>query len=403
LGIIASANTPRPTVLVLLGAYWPGHEATGPVQSLTALCRALSDEFDFKVVARDRPFGAGSPSAFPETWGCEDFAQVRYCPVSVYGAVGLRQILLATPHDVLLLNGFFDREFTIPSLILRRSRLVPRRPTIMSPRGEFSAGALALKKKRKRAYLAFARRTGLLADVWLHTTGQREFDDVRRVYPWARGILQAPNVRTPIGRPTPKVAEEIGGAACRLAYLGRIARVKNLDYALRALRSVRAPVEFDIFGPISEPDYWAACGRIIATLPANVKVRHVGSIANSAVPATLARYHLFFMPTRGENFGHAIFDALAAGLPVLISDQTPWQDVERQEAGWSLPLDRPERFAAAIDRLAGMSAEERSRLRKGALRLAERVAAESDALSENRTMFRAVLGGGVGFHGLRGA
>jgi glycosyltransferase involved in cell wall biosynthesis len=378
-------------VLVLLGACWPGHEDTGPVQSLIALRRALSDEFDFKVVARDRPFGAGSPSAFHETWGCQDFAQVRYCPVSVYGAVGLGEILRATPHDMLLLNGFFDREFTIPALILRRSGRVPRRPTIVSPRGEFSEGALALKKKRKRAYMAFARRWGLLADVWLHATGQRELEDVRRVCPWARGILQAPNVRTPIGRPSPKVAEEIGGAACRLAYLGRIARVKNLDYALRALRSVRAPVQFDIFGPISEPDYWAACGRIIDTLPANVKVRHLGSIANTAVPATLAHYHLLFLPTLGENFGHAILDALAAGLPVLISDRTPWQDLERQEAGWSLPLEAPWRFAAAIDRVAGMSAGERARLRRGARALAEKSVAESDAVSRNRAMLRAVI------------
>jgi glycosyltransferase involved in cell wall biosynthesis len=234
----------------------------------------------------------------------------------------------------------------------------------------------------------------LLADVWLHTTGQRELDDVRRVYPWARGILQAPNVRDLNAPPEAPAADGTDGATCRLAYLGRIARVKNLDYALHALRSVRSPVEFDIFGPISEPDYWTACLRIMGTLPANVRVRHLGSIANAAVPATLARYHLFFLPTRGENFGHAIFDALAAGLPVLISDRTPWQDLERQEAGWSLPLDAPERFAAAIERIAGMSAGDRARLRRGALRLAERMAAESDAVSKNRIMFRAVLGDG---------
>ena len=80
------------------------------------------------------------------------------------------------------------------------------------------------------------------------------------------------------------------------------------------------------------------------------------------MPATLAGYDLFLLPTRGENFGHAIFDALEVGLPVLISDQTPWRDLERIGAGWSLPLADPDRFAATIDRLATLEPSERDRV-----------------------------------------
>ncbi|MFN4095822.1 MAG: hypothetical protein ACK4GG_03540, partial [Sphingomonas sp.] len=51
----------RPTILILIGAFWPGHEATGPNLSIKALCETLGDRFEFRIVARDRAFGAAEP------------------------------------------------------------------------------------------------------------------------------------------------------------------------------------------------------------------------------------------------------------------------------------------------------------------------------------------------------
>jgi glycosyltransferase involved in cell wall biosynthesis len=149
---------------------------------------------------------------------------------------------------------------------------------------------------------------------------------------------------------------------------------------------------FDIYGPISEPEYWRECERIIGTLPGHIAVSYRGEIPNRAVPATLARYDLFFLPTLGENFGHAIFEALANGVPALISDATPWRELEARDAGWSLPLDQPQQFAAAIDKLAAMGSDDRLQLRRGARRAAEQMVARSDAIARNREMFRTLIG-----------
>jgi glycosyltransferase involved in cell wall biosynthesis len=64
--------------------------------------------------------------------------------------------------------------------------------------------------------------------------------------------------------------------------------------------------------------------------------------------------HLFFFPTKGENYGHVIAEALEAGCPVLISDQTPWSDVGDFDAGWSFSLDNKEGFLDAIKELYKM-------------------------------------------------
>ena len=380
----------RPVILVLLGVFWPGHEATGPNQSFRSFALALKDEFTFKVVARDRPFGSNRALVPSGQWVDRGFAQFNYRETSILqGARGLGEILRTTAYDLLMMNGFFDREFTIPALMLRRSGRVPRRPTILSTRGEFAEGALGLKSFRKQFYLNFARHLGLVRDVWLHATGSREAEDLRNRCPFARGVLVAPNIRqieglSAIGNfATYPLA---GSSSLRLVFLGRIARVKNLTYALDVLRRVRPQVTFDIYGPIQDARYWQECRAIIDKLPANVSVTYKGEIANANVPEALAPYDLFFLPTHGENFGHAILDALSVGLPVLISDRTPFLDLERWNAGWSLPLDVKSAYVDAIEALSKFDPATRLRLRQGARELAVQVVQESDAVSRSRAM-----------------
>jgi glycosyltransferase involved in cell wall biosynthesis len=329
----------------------------------------LGDDFDFKVLAMPHlglPGTASNTGELPE----------------------LRRHLARSDYDLLYLNSFFDREFTIPALVARRLGRIPRRPTILSPMGEFSSGALRLKGGRKRAYLALARRLHLLRDVILHASGPEEAEDIRRTCPWAGGIVVAPDPRAL--RPLPPHKASADGPL-RVVFISRIDRMKNLGYALATLASVRVPIHFDIVGPVTHEDYWRECARLIERAPGHVAVRYVGTIPNSEVSPTLASYDLFFLPTLGENYCHAIVDALEAGTPVLVSDQTPWRDLERQEAGWDLPLADRGAFAAAIERFSEMDEGERMRFRRGARRLAERRIAEDDAVGRNRDMFRSVL------------
>ena len=387
---MSGAATRRPVVLVMMGAFWPQSESSGPNISLKGLCQALSDEFDFRILARDRPFGAANPLAESGVWIDQGYARILYCAIGWHGARRLWKILRETPFDILWLQGVQDREFSIPALILRRLGLIRAPVALLSTRGEFAHGAQALKSGRKQAWLAVVRATRMLADIWLHATGPREREDMMRRLSFARGIVEAPNVRAMIDMPHHAAAAD--SSILRLVFLGRISPVKNLDVALEVLGTVKARVAFDIYGPISDADYWTRrCLPLIAGLPANITAAYRGEIANEAVPAMLANADLLFLPTAGENFGHAIFEALACGVPALISDQTPWRDLCAQNAGWDLPLDKPGQFAATIDRLAAMPAAERRAWRQGARRMAERWHTASDGASASRAMLRQVL------------
>ena len=381
----------RPSILVMMGAFWPNNDASGPNQSLKSLATALGPWFDFRIVARDRPFGAGAPMAGSGEWHERGFARVRYCETGRAGARDLREILSGTPHDILWLNGFFDREFTLPALRLRRMGRIPRMPAIVSPRGEFGPGALGLKSGRKQLYIRALHWLGLLRDVTLHATSDAEAADIRAALPWVGKVAVAPNLRALLPRPDFIEAND----ALRIAFVGRVSPVKQLHYALDVLARVKARVNFDIYGPAQDEAYWRRCESQIATLPTNISVKWHGETPNEAIVAAIALADLFFLPTAGENFGHAIFEALCCGTPLLISDQTPWRDLESARAGWDLPLANPNAFAATIERFAALPPSARGKWRDGARAMAESWFERSDGVTRNRAFLMSLLSEGA--------
>ena len=361
----------RPAVLVLLGCFQRGLEATGPNQSMLGMAEKLGDRYRFSVVSETG--GDDIPGRWTTLNG------LRQLPLSrgALGARGLRKVLNEERHDLLMLNGFFDRQLTIPALVMRRLGVAPRTPALLAPRGEFAGSALALGQARKRAYLRLTKAAGLLRGVCLQATTDEEAEKIRAGLSSPPPILVGPNVRAL--PPLPPHRPRRDGEPLRLAFLGRVVPMKNLDFALRALGAVRQAVHLNIYGPLDDAAYWRECTAIAAKLPPNVTIESRGAISQDEVLPVLAEHDLFFLPSRGENYGHAIVEALAAGTPVLISDRTPWHDLEKEKAGWDLSLEDPARFAATIDRAASLSDEEWQALRNGARLRAERALGGEEA------------------------
>ena len=74
--------------------------------------------------------------------------------------------------------------------------------------------------------------------------------------------------------------------------------------------------------------------------------------------------------TKGENFGHTIYEALSASVPILISDQTPWRRLQEKNAGWDLSLEDPNKINSAIETAIKLNSVELRKMKKGAYQLA---------------------------------
>jgi glycosyltransferase involved in cell wall biosynthesis len=355
---------------VLCFASWflPGFKSGGPVRSLLNLTTGLGGDIEFRVVTRDRDLGDDRPypRREPGRWYPESGTLVRYMQPPYWRPGPVRRVIFEWQPDLLYFNSFMDPGLSIAPLAWRACGALPRRiPVLIAPRGEFSPGALGLKSTKKAAFLRIARQLPMYSDVTWHATSEAEAAQLRQWLGKTARIMLAPNLP-----PTPPPDRASGSVRprgrLRVVFLSRISRMKNLDAAIRIMQGVYSQVDFDIFGILEDRKYWDECQQLLRCLPPNVTARYRGVLGPQEVFAELSCADLLLLPTRGENFGHVILEALLAGCPVLVSDQTPWRGLESRLAGRDIPLDRLADFSAAIDWFARLPAVDYERWSAGA-------------------------------------
>lgn len=347
----------KPIVLVVIEHYLPGYRAGGPTRTIINMIKWLSEDFDFKVLTKDHDLGDDSPYKGIEygRWYEVEGAQVRYLSKTQTGLMQLRTIINGIDFDLCYLDSVFPTTI-LKILFMYRFGLLQRRPRILATRGQLNPGAMSLKTKKKKLFLLLAGWLGLYRNLFWHASNQTEKDGIEReiknVEP--NSIYMIADLPDPklLKLPAPQVSKLSN--QLRIVFVSRISRMKNLDYALECLTEFEGDIEFDIYGPMEDEKYWHSCLDIMATLPANIQVQYKGAVDHDQVLGIFAQYHLFFLPTRGENFGHVILEALCAGCPVLISDQTAWHEIEDFQVGWAHSLAEKEQFRQTLQHLLEM-------------------------------------------------
>jgi glycosyltransferase involved in cell wall biosynthesis len=377
-------------ILIPCDYYLPGFQAGGALRSLSNMVERLGEEFHFKVITRDRDLGDKQPykEISRGNWQPVGKAEVFYLSPGKFSMRRLRRLMWDTKHDVVYLNSFFSPHFTIKPLFLRRLGLLPKKPVILAPRGEFSSGSFGLKRHKKQIYHFLSKFIGLYTGVIWQASAEHEKVDILRLYGNSATVAIARDL--PFPQPDEKnqvQPHKKTGGRLKLVFLGRISREKNLDGALRILIGLAGKVEFNIFGPLEDGNYWTECQRIINMLSENIVVQYRGAVPYDRVRSVLEEHDLFFLPTLGENFGHVILEALVAGCPLLISNRTPWQDLEEKGIGWNLPLEHEESFREVLHRFVMMDHQEYTEFSKRAKDFGYKVLRDDDAVKQNRQLF----------------
>jgi glycosyltransferase involved in cell wall biosynthesis len=73
---------------------------------------------------------------------------------------------------------------------------------------------------------------------------------------------------------------------------------------------------------------------------------------------TISQYHALYLPTQNENFGHIIVETLQHRRPVVISNQTPWRNLENDAVGFDISLTDKQKFVNAIEKLGSLNQSE---------------------------------------------
>ncbi len=394
----------KPVILTSSDYYLPGYRAGGPLRTIANMVEHLGDSLSFRIVTRDRDFGIDTPYADcrPETWIRVGKAEVMYLPPEQLTFRGLRKVINGTDHDALYLNSFFSPVFTIMPLVLRRLGLIRRQPVVLAPRGEFSPGALRLKRMKKVCYTRSAGATGLYNNLIWQASSEMERDHIQERFGHGVPVHVAPDLAPPVDDiPIPLTSRRKQPGRLKALFLSRVCHMKNLDGALEMLHGLSGEVELHVYGPKEDPAYWQRCRQLIERLPPNVKVEDHGHVPNDRVPSIMQDHDLFLLPTRGENFGHVILESLLAGCPVLLSDRTPWHGLPEKGVGWDFPLDRPELFRAALQKCIDMDNHAFREMSARAIQHGRLIADDREVVARNRRLFQLAAGGNLSIESRR--
>jgi glycosyltransferase involved in cell wall biosynthesis len=377
----------KKTILLFIDWYLPGYKAGGPIQSCANLVDHLQEDYCFKIVTRDTDYCETKPyeSVKSNQWNTiSSNTLVYYFSSDELNKKNIYKLIENTEFDVVYLNGIFSYLFTIiPLLYFRKNK---KRKVIIAARGMFASGALAIKRQKKQLFLSFAKLLGLFNKVVFHATNEAEKKDIINAIGNKNEIKIAGNLSKKIALDA-FISKPKRAGFVKLFNIARVAPEKNLKYALEILKEVKVSVQFDYYGPIYDENYHNECKSVIEKLPAHINVNYKGVIPNNEVNKTLKNYDALFMPTLGENFGHIILESLLASCPVIISDQTPWQNLETEKSGWAIPLQDFNKYVEAITQLADSDENQYNDFAMAAYQKAKTFIENKDLISSNRALF----------------
>jgi len=330
-----------------------GDESSGPSYSVPGLCRGLVENgcdvslyFSGKIPAREFPF------------------PIHACPVKRFPhprigrspemQKGLKEACKAA--DIIHNNSFWMFPNVYPAMAKKGTQC----KLVNAPRGTLAEWSLKHHWLQKKLFGWFGGQYATMAatDMW-HATCEKEYEEIR-----ALGYRQ-PVAIVPIGMDIPDV--DVFNAEAqrrriaevrrqRVVFFGRLHKVKGVDRLVKAWERVaRDGWELVIAGP--------DCGMLeeLKGLVAErrlPRVSFVGEINGDAKYEFLANADIYVLPSDTENFGVTVAEALVSGTPVIASQGTPWQDLEREKCGRWVPIG-VEPLVATLDELMSMSDEER--------------------------------------------
>jgi glycosyltransferase involved in cell wall biosynthesis len=345
-------------LLYISSVYKPAYVYGGPARSVPSLCEGLVEAgadievFTTNANRRERlhvPLGKSVTV---------DGVPVTYFPVvneRYFYAPALIDAFRHQVHnfDIVEIDGLFSSMLDPAASVCRKAGI----PYVVPPRGQLLPGALREKRWKKMLYMRLAGIRTLNRAAGIHCADPVEAESL------AQAGVNAPAFVVPNGLdmkldPSPESRREIRSqlqipdSAPLLLFVGRFHAVKRLDVAVSTLAALPSahlllvgPDEGRLQPSLLEQARMHGCADRLHFLPLQTadSLREIHAAAE-----------IFIMPSDRESFGMAAAEAMAAGLPVLVSDKVPvgrWAQEER--AGRMAPNGVAE-FAAAAQALVSL-------------------------------------------------
>lgn len=257
-------------------------------------------------------------------------------------------------YDLLHVHAVFSFASTCAMRLARQRRV----PYLNRPLGQLCVWSLRQRALKKRVYLALAERANLRDAAALHFTTEQEQIEAEVLGLGTRGFVAPHGIEVPARLPDARarLRERLGAPAETkiVLFLSRLHPKKGLEVLIPALARVTDPqLIFVLAGSAESPAFDAQVERWLAESGLAARTRRVGFASGEWKQTLLQGADLFALTSHSENFGIAVVEAMAAGLPVVVTPGVALADeVARFGAGLVPALDIDAVAAALVELLA---------------------------------------------------
>ncbi|MDQ6902757.1 MAG: glycosyltransferase [Bacteroidota bacterium] len=371
---------PITKIFIPIPWFLPAFRAGGPVQSIANLVKEYRDDVAYFIFCSDVDLnGAALEDIVTGEWvSYNDSTKIWYAAPEKISDTMVKQVEIIKP-DVLFIIGIFSWHFNIVPLLYCKA---PKK--ILSTRGMLHPGALSQKRWKKRIYLRLFKLLEYQHKVQFHATDEEEHRYISKYFSGIPEIFTAGNFPNKINA-LPFLPKQPGHL--KLISVAVISPMKNILLVLQALGQVNAEIQYNIYGPVKDRGYLEKCEQQIKKLPPNIKVVIHKEIKPDKLKEALSSAHVFVLPSKSENFGHAIYEALSAGRPVITSYNTPWSKLRLSFAGINISVEDTHGLTEAINFFADIDEQALLKWQQGAIDYSEKAIDMEKIRSGYKAMF----------------
>ncbi|MCI9631639.1 MAG: glycosyltransferase [Ruminococcus sp.] len=324
-------------VLFLNAYFFPGYKSGGPQQTIANIIDAFGDVANIYVLTQNHDLG--DKKRYPDVkigkWIQFGKSKVKYIKSQDYIFSGIKKEY--KNFKIIYSCGMFEKNMLAVLFIHKFTN--NKKKLYIAPMGVFSDGAIHRKKLKKMLYLKLIKELGLLKDIIWSFTSEKELEEAKTIL--GDKVIQEYIIAEDIPRKVDfeksisnlKLMHKEKGSL-RIVFISRICEKKNLSLCIDILKKIEyGSIIFDIYGIIEDEKYWHTCEKKIKKLPGNISAKYCGEVKSENTIGIFGNYDIFLFPTKGENFGHVIFESLSAGCIPILSDTTPWDSVAKEDVG----------------------------------------------------------------------
>lgn len=343
------------TIYISIPWFLPAFKAGGPIQSIANLVdqfavgslQLANEQYQFKIICSNKDLDGSLLTTLEyDRW-------IRYSSNTEVWYSSSDKITNVLNNElnkdaVLFIVGVYSWAYNLKPLLFCKGV-----KKIISVRGMLHPGALSQKSLKKKIYLQLWKLLGLHKGNIFHATDEEEKKYIQQVFGDKAVVKIAANIPRLFDLlPMPAKIE----GKLTMGSIALISAMKNHFKVLEALHTIKTnyQIVYNIYGPVKDPVYWEQCQKLMASMPKNIQVNYKGAIAPTKVEKALAENQVIILPSKSENFGHSIIEALSAGRPVITSNTTPWNGLAAAEAGINVPGEDILGLANAISHFAAM-------------------------------------------------